>query len=84
MEKSLCPIDMNIESVHTTQLIRLYRDKEGTVIGSEEVPEMAFEEEVKILRERNALLEDALNQTTNAVEYIKQLVTKMEEEVKSK
>lgn len=81
MEKSLFQIDMTIASeTMSTQVVRLYRDKDGVVIGSQEVPEIEeLEQENRLLRARNERLEAAVESSMQAVEYIKQLVEKLEQ-----
>lgn len=74
-------LEENKHAVATTQLVRLYRDKDGTVVGSQEVPEIEeLEQENRLLRARNDRLEKALDDTSKALEYIKQLFTKVEQQ----
>jgi hypothetical protein len=69
------------EKTMTTQVVRLYRDKDGVIIGSQEVPELEeLEHENRLLRARNDRLESAVTSAMEAVEYIKQLVTKLEQQ----
>lgn len=74
-------LEENKKAVATTQVVRLYRDKDGTVVGSQEAPEIEeLEQENRLLRARNERLEKALDDTVKAVEYVKQLVEKMEQQ----
>ena len=73
-------LEENQKAATSTQVVRLYRDTNGTVIASQEAPEIdELEQENRLLRARNERLEKALDATVQAVAYIKQLVEKMEQ-----
>lgn len=78
-------MDQAASQAMSTRVVRVYMDKDGTVIGTTEVADIdELEQENRLLRARNDRLELAIESAMQAVEYIKQMVDKLEKQQQQK